>query len=170
MNRKKKRKKKPLQGKTGILFMFYLFDISSLNEVFFRFKQIIYKRFTVCGKITLTFYPPRLCYGVKYTKALIIPDREIYKKKMNIISFYIFCLDFGFRLSSVAGERLRFNNPAIADLSDENRPNKLAEKFSELYDNEWTEFYENMEGTGTEEEIIGQIVQLLKVYKITTFF
>ncbi|XP_052722354.1 uncharacterized protein LOC128193129 isoform X1 [Crassostrea angulata] len=66
------------------------------------------------------------------------------------------------RLSSVAGERLRFNNPAIADLSDENRPNKLAEKFSELYDNEWTEFYENMEGTGTEEEIIGQIVQLLK--------
>lgn len=78
-------------------------------------------------------------------------------------------MDFGFRLSSVAGERLRFNNPAIADLSDENRPNKLAEKFSELYDNEWTEFYENMEGTGTEEEIIGQIVQLLKVYKITTF-
>lgn len=76
---------------------------------------------------------------------------------------------FVLRLSEVAGERLRFNNPAIADLSDENRPNKLAEKFSELYDNEWTEFYENMEGTGTEEEIIGQIVQLLKVYKITTF-
>lgn len=77
---------------------------------------------------------------------------------------------FGFRLSSVAGDRLRLNNPAIADLSDENRPNKLAEKFSELYDNEFTEFYENMEGTGSEEEIIGQIVQLLQVYKITTFF
>lgn len=66
------------------------------------------------------------------------------------------------RLSSVAGDRLRFNNPAIADLSDENRPNKLAEKFSELYDNEWTEFYENLEDTGSEEEIIGQIVQLLE--------
>lgn len=67
------------------------------------------------------------------------------------------------RLSSVAGERLRFNNPAIADLSDENRPNKLAEKFSELYDNEWTEFYEKLEGLeSTEEEKIGQIVQILQ--------
>lgn len=74
---------------------------------------------------------------------------------------------FVFRLSSVAGDRLRFNNPAIADLSDENRPNKLAEKFSELYDNEWTEFYEKLEGTGKEEEIIGQIVKLLQVCKFT---
>lgn len=66
------------------------------------------------------------------------------------------------RLSEVAGERLRFNNPAIADLSDENRPNKLAEKFSELYDNEWTEFYETLDGTGEEAELIGQIVSLLQ--------
>lgn len=74
---------------------------------------------------------------------------------------------FVFRLSSVAGERLRFNNPAIADLSDENRPNKLAEKFSELYDNEWTEFYEKLEGLeSTEEEKIGQIVQILQVCNI----
>lgn len=63
----------------------------------------------------------------------------------------------------MAGERLRFNNPAIADLSDENRPNKLAEKFSELYDNEWTEFYETLDGTGGEEELIGLIVSLLQV-------
>lgn len=79
-------------------------------------------------------------------------DKSI-KKKWISFCFTFFCLDFGFRLSSVAGERLRFNNPAIADLSDENRPNKLAEKFSELYDNEWTEFYENMEGTGTEDKV-----------------
>lgn len=70
---------------------------------------------------------------------------------------------FVLRLSEVAGERLRFNNPAIADLSDENRPNKLAEKFSELYDNEWTELYETLDVTGEEEEIIGQIVSLLQV-------
>lgn len=91
-------------------------------------------------------------------------------RKKITFCFKFCCLVFGFRLSSVAGDRLRLNNPAIADLSDENRPNKLAEKFSELYDNEFTEFYENMEGTGSEEEIIGQIVQLLQVYKITTFF
>lgn len=66
------------------------------------------------------------------------------------------------RLSEVAGDRLRFNNPAIADLSDENRPNKLAEKFSELYDNEWTEFYETLDGTGEEDKIIGQIISLLQ--------
>ena len=31
------------------------------------------------------------------------------------------------RLSTIAGERLKLHNPGIADLSDENRPNKLAE-------------------------------------------
>lgn len=72
-------------------------------------------------------------------------------------------------MSEVAGDRLRFNNPAIADLSDENRPNKLAEKFSELYDNEWTEFYETLDGTGEEDEIIGQIISLLQVCKFTNF-
>nr|XP_022320924.1 uncharacterized protein LOC111123106 [Crassostrea virginica] len=73
------------------------------------------------------------------------------------------------RLSAVAGDKLRYNNPGIADLSDEYRPNKLAEKFSELYDNEWTEFYEDLERTGndettgnTEENIIGQLLQLLQ--------
>lgn len=74
---------------------------------------------------------------------------------MNIILFYIFCLDFGFRLSLVVGERLWFNNLVIVDLLDENCFNKLVEKFSEFYDNEWIEFYENMEGIGFEEEIIG---------------
>ena len=30
----------------------------------------------------------------------------------------------------------------MADLSDLNRPTKLAEKFSELYDNDWTDAFE----------------------------
>lgn len=34
--------------------------------------------------------------------------------------------------------KLRDNNPNIVDLSDVFRPTKLAEMFSELYDNEWT--------------------------------
>ncbi|XP_061183570.1 uncharacterized protein LOC133191854 [Saccostrea echinata] len=67
------------------------------------------------------------------------------------------------RLSAVAGDKLRVNNPGIADLSDENRPNKLAEKFSELYDNEWTELYEVLEESGqTEEDIIGNLLQILQ--------
>jgi len=47
-----------------------------------------------------------------------------------------------FRLSKVAGDKLRENNPNIADLSDQNRPTKLAEMFSELYDNVWTDAFE----------------------------
>ncbi|XP_060070149.1 uncharacterized protein LOC132550152, partial [Ylistrum balloti] len=45
-------------------------------------------------------------------------------------------------ISEIAGNRLKSNNPAIADLSDKNRASKLAEKFSELYDNEWTDVVE----------------------------
>ncbi|XP_062586425.1 uncharacterized protein LOC134248027 isoform X2 [Saccostrea cucullata] len=67
------------------------------------------------------------------------------------------------RLSAVAGDKLRLNNPGIADLSDENRPNKLAEKFSELYDNEWTEVFEVLEGENFEEEkIIQMLLEVLK--------
>jgi hypothetical protein len=45
-------------------------------------------------------------------------------------------------LSKVTGGNLTLDNPNIADLSDENRPTKLAEEFSELYDNEWTDTFE----------------------------
>jgi hypothetical protein len=37
------------------------------------------------------------------------------------------------RLSAVAGDR------DIIELSDPNRPMKIAEKFTELYDNDWTD-------------------------------
>ncbi|XP_048774620.2 uncharacterized protein LOC125679439 [Ostrea edulis] len=49
------------------------------------------------------------------------------------------------RLSQIAGARLRDNNPAVSDLSDPNRPLKLSEKISELYDNEWTDAMEILE-------------------------
>lgn len=68
---------------------------------------------------------------------------------------------FVLRLSEVVGERLWFNNLVIVDLLDENCFNKLVEKFSEFYDNEWIEFYEILDGIGGEEELIGLIVLLL---------
>lgn len=46
------------------------------------------------------------------------------------------------RLSAMASAKLTDGNANIADLSDENRPTKLSEKFSELYDNEWTNAFE----------------------------
>ncbi|XP_021356601.1 kinectin-like isoform X2 [Mizuhopecten yessoensis] len=48
------------------------------------------------------------------------------------------------RLSKQAEMRLTDGNHGITDLSDPNRPTSLAEKFSELYDNEWTEAFEEM--------------------------
>ncbi|XP_063417617.1 uncharacterized protein LOC134700182 [Mytilus trossulus] len=43
------------------------------------------------------------------------------------------------------GSKLRDNNPAIADLNDQNRPMKLAEQFTELYENEWTDAFTDLQ-------------------------
>ena len=39
----------------------------------------------------------------------------------------------------MAGEKLTKGNPAIPDLGDPNRPMRIADKYGELYDNEWTD-------------------------------
>lgn len=67
-------------------------------------------------------------------------------------------------MSAYAGEKLRLNNPGLADLSDENRPNKLAEKFSELYDNAWTDALESLADTNQNEE--SQIQYLLQTLRV----
>jgi len=40
------------------------------------------------------------------------------------------------------GTKLNDNNPTIADLSDPHRATKIAEKYNELYDNQWTDAME----------------------------
>ncbi|XP_060552374.1 optineurin-like [Ruditapes philippinarum] len=67
------------------------------------------------------------------------------------------------RLSKVMGNKLTANNPGIADLSDQNRPTKLAEKYSELYDNEWTDAYEVFEKSSpNEKDAIKTLLNLLQ--------
>lgn len=68
-----------------------------------------------------------------------------------------------FRLSQVAGARLRDNNPGISDLSDPNRPLKLNEKISELYDNEWTDAIEILEKEQDEQAAIGTLLNIVMV-------
>ncbi|KAL3878226.1 hypothetical protein ACJMK2_030593 [Sinanodonta woodiana] len=46
------------------------------------------------------------------------------------------------RLSRLMGQQMSEGNPNITDLSDQNRPSKLGERYSELYDNEWTNAFE----------------------------
>ncbi|XP_076070170.1 uncharacterized protein LOC143041919 isoform X2 [Mytilus galloprovincialis] len=72
------------------------------------------------------------------------------------------------RLSEVMGSKLRDNNPAITDLNDPNRPMKLGDQFSELYENEWTDGYSELKDSkkSTEIEIIEILIKILKeIYK-----
>ena len=59
--------------------------------------------------------------------------------------------------------KLTDNNPNIADLSDENRPTKLVEKLSELYDNEWTNAYGVLEERYPGNEVVNILLNLLQV-------
>ncbi|XP_033742392.1 golgin IMH1-like isoform X2 [Pecten maximus] len=77
---------------------------------------------------------------------------EAMKEKYNLLT----------RLSVMAGARLTDDNPAILDLSDPFRPTKLAEMFSGLYDDEWTNAYETLINQFSLEETEA-IQQLLSV-------
>lgn len=52
------------------------------------------------------------------------------------------------------------NNPAIADLSDPNRPTKLAEVYNEIYDNEWTDALDKLLQSGYDEETAIETLRL----------
>ncbi|KAL3878831.1 hypothetical protein ACJMK2_031159 [Sinanodonta woodiana] len=68
------------------------------------------------------------------------------------------------RLSIVTSEKLRDGNPNISDLGSKNRPTKLAEKLSELYDNEWTDAYQEISETVTsEEQIIYVLLEIIMI-------
>ncbi|XP_052798489.1 myosin-9-like [Mya arenaria] len=72
------------------------------------------------------------------------------------------------RLSKLLGQRLTDANPNIADLSDQNRPTKLAERYSELYDNQWTEAFETLDRMYCDEQ--QSISHLFNILKITLEF
>lgn len=68
------------------------------------------------------------------------------------------------RFSKIAAEKLTSGNPNIADLSDPNRPTKLGEIYSQLYDNEWTDALESLTQSGYEEsEAIATLLDTLLV-------
>ncbi|XP_060584756.1 uncharacterized protein LOC132740787 [Ruditapes philippinarum] len=69
-------------------------------------------------------------------------------------------------LRKVADEKSTKDNPAIPDFSDSNRPTKLDEVYSELYDNEWTDAFDGLTGGGhDDEEAISTLhLTLLNVY------
>ncbi|XP_061188655.1 uncharacterized protein LOC133196815 [Saccostrea echinata] len=77
---------------------------------------------------------------------------------------------FGVILSEIAGAKITEGNPSITDLSDPNRPIKLAERFGELYDGPWTDVLEEFtkgakntqQGIKLEREVIDEMQTLLR--------
>ena len=78
-----------------------------------------------------------------------------------------------YRLSAMMGAKLRDNNPAITDLNDPNRPMKIGEQFSGVYENEWTDAFLNLndiksdDGACINEE--EAIVILLNILRVSTY-
>jgi hypothetical protein len=70
-----------------------------------------------------------------------------------------------FRLSAIASAKPTDGNANIADLSDGNRPTKLGEQFSELYDNEWTDAFAHLikDNKRTEKEACKVLLSILCV-------
>lgn len=66
---------------------------------------------------------------------LKVKDDEIQKYKTDVDALQN-------RLSKLSSQALASGNEVIVDLSNENRPVKLWERYSELYDNEWTDAFE----------------------------
>ncbi|XP_052794308.1 uncharacterized protein LOC128227634 isoform X1 [Mya arenaria] len=66
------------------------------------------------------------------------------------------------RLSKLMGEKLTDKNPNIADLSDKNRPTKLAERYSELYDSQWTDAFDCLNNWHDEATTIKHLSDILK--------
>ncbi|XP_052793112.1 probable DNA double-strand break repair Rad50 ATPase isoform X2 [Mya arenaria] len=70
------------------------------------------------------------------------------------------------RFSKLAGDKLHDNNADIADLSDPNRAMKLSEKFGQLYDDQWTDAFEEMMKNknikGTQKEATVFLIEMLQ--------
>ena len=72
------------------------------------------------------------------------------------------------RLSKEMGEKLNQNNTGITDLSDPNRATKIAEKYNNLYDNDWTDALEDLTDKNLDEET--GVRFLLEIIKVRLFF
>lgn len=54
-------------------------------------------------------------------------------------------------------------NTSIADLGDKYRPTRIAELYSELYDNEWTEAVDDLSTKWSEDKIVRHLFIILQV-------
>lgn len=65
----------------------------------------------------------------------------------------------------MASQQLTQGNPNITDLSDGNRPTKLGERFSQVYDDQWSEAFEALKAEGKQEK--ETVAELLNIVQVT---
>lgn len=71
------------------------------------------------------------------------------------------------RVSELAGAKISTGNPNLVDISDANRPSKLAERYNELYDNDWADAFALLTENGIDEKLC--IDKLREVLMVCTF-
>ncbi|XP_060588985.1 uncharacterized protein LOC132744325 [Ruditapes philippinarum] len=125
----KKRKFKENYEKLKIKLMTGLKNLKSKNEGSEILHRAVVKALDKASRLYPTDYKEEIMASYAKQQATL---ELVRREKTKLLH----------RLSELASSRLRHNNPDIADLSDENRATKLAEKLSELYDNEWTDLFE----------------------------
>lgn len=97
------------------------------------------------------------------TSAIVISQQQTVTFRLSFLKISVLYL----RLSRIAGAKLTNNNPHIADLSDDNRPTKLAEKFGQLYDDAWTDSLEELTEVETKFEDTVAISFLLRIVMVS---
>ncbi|XP_071125964.1 uncharacterized protein [Mytilus edulis] len=86
--------------------------------------------------------------------------------KRDLIKCYEEKNDLALRLSELMGKQLQDNNPQITNLNDPNRPQKLSEMLSDIYDNEWLEAFTGLQSQDEnldEQSAVDILFNLLKV-------
>lgn len=67
------------------------------------------------------------------------------------------------RLSSFASKQLTEGNAAFTDLSDKNRPTKIGERFGLIFDDEWSEAFEELKDGGMDDQsVISKLLQIIQ--------
>lgn len=97
------------------------------------------------------------------TSAIVISQQQTVTFRLSFLKISGLYL----RLSRIAGAKLTNNNPHIADLSEDNRPTKLAEKFGQLYDDAWTDSLEELTEVETKLEDTVAISFLLRIVMVS---
>ena len=118
----------------------------------------------ICMTYSYLNHIPSLVCCSKFLVYIFLFERFFFLFVLTTLVTYLWSL---FRLSEKISLNLTENNPNIADLSDINRPTNLVDKFSTLYDDEWTRAFDELQtipGYEDDQKAIKQLLDIIMVY------